>query len=274
MKNRILFFLISLIFFSCEKEDFTVENLNGNKITSLGHAGMGIGKTYPMNSFESIAKCLNLGMDGSEFDVQMTKDSILIAYHDQYLSANTNFIGQVNSLTWEELKTAHYTQTMYLDYSITSLEDLFSNMDNIQKYTFTFDCKLYADKPNMNEFYLTYINAVIKIVQKYQLQNKVCIESQDEDFLSLFKNKEPEYKLFIYPSSFETGIETALALNLYGITISTRDISEKQVKIAHDNNLRIAVWNTHSESDHIEAINKNPDYIQTDKVENLIKLLK
>ena len=49
---------------------------------------------------------------------------------------------------------------------------------------------------------------------------------------------------------------------------------EEQIKIAHDNKLLVAIWNTHSASDNIEAINKNPDFTQTDKVKNLIKLLK
>ena len=149
---------------SCKKEEFKIENLNGNKITALGHAGMGIGYTYPMDSFESISYCLNLGMDGTEFDVQMTKDSILVAYHDQFLSESTNFKGLINSLPWEELKTAHFTQTPYLNYSIVSLEQLFSHLKNIHQYTFTFDCKLYTQSDNVKSYYATYINAILNII--------------------------------------------------------------------------------------------------------------
>lgn len=274
MKKNIILFFISLSIISCKKKEFNIVNLNGNKITALGHAGMGIGNTYPMNSYESILKCLNLGMDGTEFDVQMTKDSVLVAYHDQELSGNTNLKGFVNSLNWNELKNTHYTQTPYLNYSIISLEQLFSNIESLQEYKFTFDCKLHTNNNNISQFYASYINAVINIIQKYQIENNVYIESQSIDFLKIFKIKKPNYKLFIYPSSFESGLDIALSLDLFGITISTRDITKEQIKIAHNNNLLVAIWNTHSESDNIEAINKNPDFIQTDKVKNLIKLLK
>lgn len=274
MKKLIILYLIINIFISCKKEEYNIININGNRIAALGHGGMGIGNTYPLNSYESILKCLNIGMDGTEIDVQMTKDSVLVAYHDQELSDNTNLTGLINSLNWCELKKAQYNQTPYLNYSIISLEELFANITNLQDYKFTFDCKLYCSYNNINQFYESYINAVIKIIQKYQIENNIYIESQSEEFLTLFKCKKPDYKLFIYPSSFESGLDIAFSLNLSGITISTRDITKEQIKIAHDNNLLVAIWNTHSESDNIEAIKKNPDFIQTDKANSLIKLLK
>ena len=274
MKRTILLCFIFSVIIACNKDEFNIVNLNGNRITALGHAGMGIGNTYPMNSYESIFKCLNLGMDGTEFDVQMTKDSVLVAYHSQDLSDETNLKGLINSLHWNEIKNAHYTQTPYLDYNIISLDQLFSNIENIQKYKFTFDCKLYTTNSNSIQFYKSYINAVINIIQKHQIENNVYIESQSIEFLDLFKNIKPDSKLFIYPSSFESGLDVALSKGLFGITISTRSITKEQIEIAHDNNLLVAIWNIHTESDNIEAINKNPDFIQTDKVNNLIKLLK
>ena len=276
MKKSIILCFIFLIIISCKKEEFNIINLNGNRITALGHAGMGIGNTYPMNSYESILKCLNLGMDGTEFDVQMTKDGVLVAYHDQELSDNTNLNGLINSLNWNEINKARYNQTPYLDYSIISLGQLFSNIENLQKYKFTFDCKLYNNNNNITQtqFFESYINAVVNIIQKHQIENNIYIESQSVEFLTLFKNKKPDYKLFIYQSSFESGLDIALSLDLFGVTISTQNITKEQIKIAHDNKLLVAIWNTHSASDNIEAINKNPDFIQTDKVKNLIKLLK
>ena len=272
-KPVFLYLLFFSFFISCKKEIGETVNLNGNKITALGHGGMGIGNPYPINSFESVLKCLNLGMDGTELDVQMTKDSILVAYHDVDIADNSNGQGMINNLTWEELKNIHYQETLFLNYSIVSLDDLFSNIEDLSKYKFAFDCKLYKDHDSTRLFYKTYINAMVNIIEKFQLEENVYIEAQYGEFLRLFKNKRP-YSFFIHPISFEKGLETALSLDLSGISISTREITGEQIKIAHDHNLMVAIWNTHSESDHMEAINKTPDIIQTDKVRNLIKLLK
>ena len=262
-----------LFFLSCKKEKFEIVNLNGNKILALGHGGMGLGNTYPMDSAESILQCLNLGMDGSEFDVQLTADSVLVLFHDTELSQSTTLKGVINSLNWSEVKTAHYKETLYLDYSIISLEQLFSNLPDPQKFKFTFDCKLYTENKNTLQFYDCYSRAIIRILEKYQLENNAYIESQSAEFLQLFKAKKSDYKFFIYPGSFEEGLKTAQTLGLYGITISTHNITAEQIKIAHDLNFWVTVWNTHTDNDNREAIKKNPDCIQTDKVKHLLKIL-
>lgn len=262
--------LLAFLFTGCEKDYLTIDNLN-DEIIILGHGGMGIGQTYPMNTFESILKCINVGAVGSEIDVQLTKDSVLVAYHSKDLSDNTNISGTINDLDWNEIKNAYYVSTPYLNYSIISLEQLFSNIDNLRNYKFTFDCKLYTNK-NSTDFQKTFVNSIARIIDKYNLENNVYIESQSNDFLIKLKEKNENYKLFIY-SSFENGLKTALNLDLYGITISTEDISKEQIEIAHRNNLYVAIWNTHSKNKNIEAVKKNPDFIQTDRVEYLVELL-
>ena len=46
---------------------------------------MGITSQFPINTFESINSALALGADGSEVDIQMTKDSVLVLFHNRKL---------------------------------------------------------------------------------------------------------------------------------------------------------------------------------------------
>ena len=261
--------LLALLFISCTKDDLRINN----NIIVLGHGGMGINQTYPMNTFESIIKCLNIGTSGSEIDVQLTKDSVLVAYHSKNLSDHTNLFGTINDFNWSEIENAFYVSTPYLNYPLLSLDHLFSNIPNLNEHLFTFDCKLYTNSNALN-FKEAYINSLSKIIDKYDLKSNVYIESQDTIFLIKLKEREPYYKLFIYPPSFDEGFNIALDLGLYGITISTSDVSPEQIEIAHSNNLKVAIWNTHSENKNIEGVNKGPDFIQTDKVKHLVNLLR
>lgn len=272
MKKQLIAVLV-VCFFSCKKEKFTIVNLNGNKITALGHGGMGFSDTYPMNSYESLTQCLNLGADGVEFDVQLTKDSVLVAYHNPDLSETTNLKGSIHSLYWSEVKDAHYKQTPYLNYTVISLEEFFSGIPNPQDYQFTFDCKVYNITEDITRFYECYVNAIVRLVQTYQLEKNICIESKEVEYLKTFKKKHPGYKLFIYPASFETGLEQVKSNGWDGITISTRDITREQIKIAHEQGVWVAIWNIHNKQDNKEAIEKNPDIIQTDKLKNLLHCL-
>ncbi len=267
-------YMIFFLSFSCQKEELDIQNLNGQTILALGHGGMGVGHHYPMNSFESVQACLHHGMDGSEIDIQMTRDSVLVLYHGRDLSDLTDMKGVIHTMLWSEVQHAVYTFTPHASYSIISLDQLFANLTDVQDYTFTFDCKLYTQSREITAYYATFIRAIQRTIQQYQMGKKVYIESQSRDFLLLLKEKIPDSKLFIYPSSFEEGLETAISLGLYGITISTRNITREQIRKAHDHHIKVAIWNVHTHSDQVRAVRKNPDIIQTDHVRSLIKLLK
>lgn len=274
MKKLLLFLVVGLLF-SCEKETeiFEIANLNRNYITVLGHGGMGISSAYPINTYESIISCLNLGTDGSEIDVQMTKDSILVAFHDSDLSEKTNLTGSVSKYTFAELQEGYYDEMPYKSYSIVSLEQIFDNIDDFSVLKFTFDCKLYNANPTNDTYVGTFANAIVKIAQKYNIQRKILIESSNKNFLTLLSTKNEKFKLFIYPQTFAEGLQTATELGLYGITISNDDITTEQLNEAHDKGFRVAVWNVQTENDNIEAIRKNPDFIQTDKVKHLVETM-
>jgi glycerophosphoryl diester phosphodiesterase len=262
-----------IITLSCSKENFDVANLNGNEISAFGHGGMGTRSTYPINTYESLMKCLNFGSDGTELDIQMTKDSVLIAFHDIDLSESTNISGLVNSLNWSEIKNAHYTDPLYTSYSIISLDQFFSNVINLHEYDFTFDCKINSGNDDPIIYNTKYTNAISQIINKFNLTKNVYIESQSEDFLRLLQQKNSNYKLFIYPNSFNSGLEIATRMNLFGITISTDIVNKKQIEIAHNNNLFVAIWGISSKGANSDGIKKNPDFIQSDKIKNLVDLL-
>jgi len=270
-KIGMLFLLVHMLW-SCQKENNKIDNLNNNKITVLGHGGMGNEQLYPINTYESILSCINLGTHGSEIDVQLTKDSVLVAYHDVDLSSDTDLSGMINDLNWSEIKNAKYKTAPYLSYSILSLEQLFSGLNNRVNYFYTFDCKLYSNNSG-NDFLQTFVNSISKIIDKFDLKDNVYIESENSYFLTRLKEKDDEYKLFTYPQTFDQGMKIATELDLYGITISTSVISKAQVKLAHDNNFRVAIWGADSNTKNVDAVNKNPDFIQTDKVSHLVKLL-
>ncbi len=69
---------------SCKRDValYEIHNLNNNQISIFGHAGMGFEFEYPIDTYQSIEPVLRIGADGSEMDIQMTSDSILVLYHN------------------------------------------------------------------------------------------------------------------------------------------------------------------------------------------------
>jgi len=101
----------------------------------------------------------------------------------------------------------------------------------------------------------------------------VYIEFKRKDLIKSLKIKRPDLKIFEY-SDFDLALDIVTEFQLQGITISVDNISKDEVIKAHNNGTMIAVFNTHSKNRNIEAIEKNVDFIQSDKVKHLIKILK
>lgn len=273
-----LLLLIVSITNSCSKDPAlsTTNNLNGNVISAFGHAGMGLGFKFPIDTYESIEPCIRIGADGSEMDIQMSKDSVLIAYHHSELEESTLCSGMINDQLWSDIWGCHHASPYSSKINLISFSDLMTRLTaagyDIHDYIFTFDCKLYSHTVDRPAFLNQFANAILNVIDKFELQDKLLIESQDTTFLRVLQQKRNGLKLFIYPSNFKSGLLIAKSMGLFGITIHTDEITTEQVQSAHNNGLQITLWGINSARANIEAIQKAPDYVQTDKIIDLLKL--
>lgn len=264
----------SLIFFSCRKDPslFEIENLNHNKIGCFGHAGMGIGFKYPINSFQSLETCFKIGVDGSEMDIQLSKDGIPVLFHDKVLEHATSLKGKVNSMTLKELQEGLVASPFSSKIRIQTLESILVQFKNSDR-KFTLDCKLYKDDDQDEGLYRQhFVDALLDLVNKYNLNSNVYIESSDEAFLTKLKLADSRLQLFIYCQNFSAGLDIANKLDLYGITMSSNLISAAEIKIAHQHGRHVTLFGLLNDKDNITAIEKSPDYLQSDRIIHLLKI--
>ena len=269
MKNFLCLLTAVLFFCSCEEFDFQIENLNDDTIQVLGHGGMGIHSLLPMNSMESVANCIEKGAHGTELDVQLTKDGFLVAFHDEFLSESSCGTGLIRNSNWEDLSNVYYTDyNIFTNYKLQLVADI---IESYNEYVFSFDCKLYTDEEVLGTYYEDFSDALSQLIDSNILH--CYIESQNAEFLSLCMRKCPSTAVLYYPENFEDGIDTVLKYEFHGLSISTDKISAQQVEYAHSLGKWISLWNVHTLSRNNEAVEKSPDCIQADKLNNLISLL-
>lgn len=272
MKNIVIVVsLILVLFISCKKE-VSLSNLNGNTIGCFGHAGMGSKSVYPANTLQSFESCLNRGADGTEMDIQVTKDGVLVIYHNNDLSSATQCGGIIRDLNWEEINACRFKSSISDNFDVISFDEFFQTLSNPYKYTFTFDCKLTEGTGDNNEYYKTFTSAIISTAEKYGIQNNLFIENSDAGFLSLIKQQNNQLKLFLLGNDFEKDLVTVTQNGFYGISCDNNAISSNQIKEAHDNNIRITIYGVETNKENYDAINKQPDFIQTDDLDYVLKL--
>ena len=72
----------------------------------LGHRGAA--GTSPENTLLSFAKGLEFGVDGFEFDVQLSRDREVVICHDERVDRTSDGIGWVKDFTLKELKKLNF----------------------------------------------------------------------------------------------------------------------------------------------------------------------
>lgn len=72
--------------------------------TPLILAHRGASADAPENTLEAFALAMAQGADGFEFDVQLTADNIPVILHDSLIERTTDGVGDVGSITFEELR--------------------------------------------------------------------------------------------------------------------------------------------------------------------------
>lgn len=272
MLYRLILIVVLFLVVSCKKDsaDFTIDNLNNGEISCFGHAGMGFKSVYPANSWPAFETCLNRGADGTEMDVQVTKDSVLVIIHNEYMEESTSCSGLIKDFNWSEINGCNIKSNFFKDSKLMSFDEFIEKVPNPKDYIYTWDCKcrVFGDAAYNKLFARTLVNTM----NKYELGNNVYIENPFDDFLQNIKDLKNDAKLFILAEDFDDGLRKANARGFFGLSMHTDAVTAEQVKKAHDNNLHVTIYGIRSEKENYAAVEKSPDFMQTDDINYLLKI--
>lgn len=269
--SRVIFIFFLFITVSCSKDPatFYLENLNNNEIGCFGHAGMGFYSAYPVNSWPGFESCLNRGADGTEMDIHMTKDSVLVITHSSNLEETTSCSGAIKDMKWDEMSNCEVKSNFFKNSKLLSLDEFIEKIPNPKNYTFTWDIKL----SDFNlEYYGVYSRAIVNTINKYDLNEHVFIENPFADFLQQIKNKKSDAHLFVLAEDFEESFQQVKQYNFYGVSVHANKVTAEQVKQAHNNNVRVTIYGVLTEKENYAAVEKCPDFMQTDDINYLLKI--
>ena len=251
---------VLLLLYGCGAPDAT-----GVKI--IGHGGMGPDAEHPMNSGDALLGGLALGIDGVEMDVQLSADTVLVAYHAQHLEELTPCTGLVNALPWTALLSCPNTLEGDRPYPLVRLDSLLLMAAARQpRADLTLDIKLFA-AGDWWTYLETFTDALARLHAHPALHGRLVVECQVDDFLKLLHRKAPELPLFLYATDAKEGMVRAKAIGCAGVTMDNGRMSAEQVSEAHAQGLQVALFGVGGWWGHRQAIGKRPDRVQTDAPE-------
>lgn len=269
---RLNFYLIIftlLLPLSCNKIEYDTDSpIIGRSTLVLMHRGCGYNNNFVPNTLPAAEYGLSV-LDGVELDVQISKDGTLwLNYDNDVMDCNGEIIGCFQNMSDTEIydvaicdSTIKYsTLESVFELMSTSYPNSHVSLDVKKQY-----CNFLTVPSSMKEMAI----AVKSLVSKYDMENKVLVESRSIAFHKEMEDQEDIIQCIISLGDVDKGIADARAKKTKGISIryGIEEINAEVVSLIHKKGYQLAIWDVNVAED-IEAVwASNPDYIQTDNAD-------
>jgi glycerophosphoryl diester phosphodiesterase len=235
------------------------------KTKIIGHRGGAAG--FPENTLAAFKKAVELGADGVEFDVQLTKDGEVVVIHDELIDRTMSGSGLVKDHSLSQLRqlsAGEFFSPDFKDQKIPTLAEVLEIVQDLE--IINIELKNYLPYPELEE-------KVLKLVDQFQIRDQVIISSFNHYSLQKVKKLQPEIKTgallmakIINPSdyAFKRGFD---ALHLHFLT-ADQEIVDK----THFMGMQLNVYTVNFSESVVELLDKGVDMIMTDDLEMALKL--
>jgi glycerophosphoryl diester phosphodiesterase len=236
-----------------------VRNLENGSIITLGHGGMGTRSWRTLNTSSSFLKAMKTGAHGTELDVQLTADGMLIAFHDAFAGesqcpkvVSQHTMAELRGCLRELLTAEEVLALGWPDGSVFSLDVKLHGADNAQ---------------------VRLIGERIMSLKSGHPQFRILVESNSVEFIKALQMSGHQDGLYLYSNQPETALTICVSAGLEGVSIRNEAISAEQVSAFHAKGIRVMLWGVGTRWDNREAVLKAPDIIQSDRLGHLVKLV-
>lgn len=202
----------------------------------------------PENTLAAFEKAVELGADGVELDIQLTKDDEIVVIHDEKIDRTSDGEGWVKDYTLEELRGFNYNRTKpeYEHADIPTMREVFELLKptnlfiNIEIKTGVF-------------FYEKIEEKILALTKEMDMEDRVCYSSFNHYTVKRIHELKPDAEVgFLYadgpidmPSYGEKHEVNALHPALYNLQY------DGFIKECKEKGLKLNVW-TVNEKEHMQ----------------------
>lgn len=265
-----------MLFTQCKRVEYFPDNpveFTGTKF--LGHRGGGY-----FDEGNTLAGCkygLSL-MDGIECDIQKSKNNTLWLSHSATImncdTSYSNCFASISNAKIDEINSCFSQELAY-----ARLDSVFEYMQqNYPAKYISLDVKAWEPcelgRSNLINEMNDMAQAIIDLTVKYNLENKVVVESETGDFLYYIKTNCNFIETYLTTlGDFELGAARALHAGFSGLSFKfnyLEHITKEHVDLIRKKGLKIQLWTLNDNSEIGQAMQLEPDYIQTDNLEKVV----
>lgn len=239
-------------------------------INTLVLAHRGASKIAPENTAIAFKKAFQIGADGIEFDVQMTKDKKLVVIHDERVDRTTNGIGYIKDLTLKEIKqldAGSYFSPEFIGEKILTLEEALEMTSSFK--LINIEIKNVIVKYNNIE------KELVSIIKKMKMENKIVCSSFNHYSIARIKELSHDIKTgLLYVSKLYQPWFYAKRMGVDAIHPHYFSVSPDIIHSCHKNNIKVYVWPVDDKKIIKQLISNKIDIIITNYPEKVLTILR
>ncbi len=286
IKMRILLFVV--IFLTIQIRTYSIEV----------HGHRGARSVLPENSLPAFEYAYDIGVDVIELDLTFSKDSEIVVHHDTTTNINqcqsTNpALNQeprlLRELSLSQIKTficgnkphPKFPRQKLQEVKIPTLSEVFElikkkQSQNFRRVLFNIETKTQEPSgPLPDSYILGFVKQLLSVVEKFQRNSDVIVQSFDERTLIAIKSLNPS--LILAGLNYEktkNSINWAHRLGLDIVSPYYEFATQDYVSRAHKLGLKVIPWTPNTAHDWNRLISNGVDGIITDDPAQLIDHLK
>ena len=242
-------------------------------------AHRGANRYAPQNTMPAFERAAQLGADGFETDVHLTKDGVPVIIHNHTINETSNGMGSVASYTFEELRKLDfggYYAPEFKGTAIPSLDEFLelSKQSDIE----VMNIELKGPKNKKTDV----VPIIIDAVKRHKLSDRLLLSGFDTYLLKAAKDYDSsvrtaylygfphcdDYKNMLFP------IAHAKKIGAYALHPMSCFVNKEYVKAAHKEGIKVNVWTVNPEDRIRFMINCGVDGIITDCPDRALNILK
>ncbi|BDR91606.1 glycerophosphodiester phosphodiesterase [Vulcanisaeta souniana] len=232
----------------------------------FGHRGaMGYA---PENTLPSFRMAVDMGVDGVELDVHMTKDGEIVVIHDFTVDRTTNGSGYIKDLTLAEVKSFDASARFggkWRDVRVPTLEEVFREFGRRIKYK--------VEIKRGSDYYPGIEGKVVDLIRRYNVDAQVI--SFDFDALGNVRAIDKDVEIgVIFVGRIAWFIDIAKKLDAQWLHASHDLIDEKGVEMAHRFDLRVGAWTVNNEDYARHLVRIGVDDITSNYPDRILRVVK
>jgi glycerophosphoryl diester phosphodiesterase len=259
------------------------------KLVVLGHAGSGFFTPIspfnfrPPSSWRGIRRALLRGADGVEVDLQLSRDSVVMLYHDQKLENGSTGRGCVSQLTAAELTRLRYRGGFPYDLiqkeRPITFDTLLARLSRQPSFP-ALHLDLHEDDQclpagHQHDRTPLLVREIARSLARYRVPPAtVLFITQEGATIELARAAMPGVRvgLEIASDEFAKGLKTARAVKVPTVVLDADRVTPEQSAQAHAAGFTVVVFGGRSPKDLRRILKTQPDEIEVDNVKRLLQM--